>query len=79
MLQMQSDLIYDTIPSVCRPSDGIPSIRRDTIHPSDLCVRRFVDDLSIEQPYMRMTCESSHAMTGGLPVRSVKQLLGMMQ
>jgi hypothetical protein len=79
MLQMQSDLIYNTIPSVCQPSNGIPSIRWDTIHPLDLCVKRFEDDLLIEQPYMHMTCESSHAMTGGLPVRSMKQLLGVMQ
>jgi hypothetical protein len=42
MLQMQSDLIYDTIPLVCQPSNRIPSICWDTIHPSDLCVKRSV-------------------------------------
>jgi hypothetical protein len=64
---------------------GVSTIRRDPIYPSgyhpsvgSVC-EAIVDDLSIEQPYMRMKCESSHAMTGGLPVRSMKQLLGMMQ
>jgi hypothetical protein len=64
---------------------SVSTIQRDPIyllgyHPSigSVC-EAIVDNLSIEQPFMRMTCESSHAMTGGLPVRSVKQLLGMMQ
>jgi hypothetical protein len=64
---------------------GVLTIQRDPIYPfgyhpsiGSVC-EEIVDNLSIEQPYMHMTCESSHAMTGRLPVRSMKQLLGMMQ
>jgi hypothetical protein len=55
---------------------SVSTIQQDPIylsgyHPSvgSVC-EEIIDNLLIEQPYMHMTCESSHAMTGGLPVRS---------